>query len=146
MILQHKYFPVKLAKNKYFQQHLSTAAPAQYGSLVLQLVDCRNTKSRNPNFTVFSLPRNKKVAKLWKNRMKRTDLLKVIALSKEHLRKFCFNKSANLRRRLINRKDKFIFSLVFDLQYIVATFSLFLCLLSEVVRYLLQRKRLTEVN
>ena len=39
-----------------------------------------------------------------------------------------------------------MFNLVFDLWYIVAAFSMFLCLLSEVVSYLFYSKRPTEVN
>ena len=39
-----------------------------------------------------------------------------------------------------------ILNLVFDLEYIVAAFSMFLCLLGEVVSYLFYSKRPTEVN
>ena len=47
-----------------------------------------NTKNKNLNLTFFSLSRNTK-----------------IALCEEHFEESCFNKSANLGRRLMNSKD-----------------------------------------
>ena len=46
-----------------------------------------------------------KLPKYGKNRINRTDLPKVIALSKEHLGESCFNKSVDLGRILMNSKD-----------------------------------------
>ena len=46
----------------------------------------------------------------------------------------------------MNSKDQFVFNFVFDLWYIVAAFSMFLCLLGEVVSYLFYSKRPTEIK
>ena len=69
---------------------------------------CRNTKNKNPNLTYFSLPRNRKIDKIWENRINRTDLPKIIALCKEHFEESWFNKSVDLKRRLMNSKDEFV--------------------------------------
>ena len=61
-------------------------------------------KEQNSNLNFFGLPRDTKIAKIWKNKTNRTDLPKIKALCKEYLWESCFNKSADLRR-LINSKD-----------------------------------------
>ena len=45
---------------------------------------CHNTKDKILNLTLYSLPRNRKIAKMWKNRINCTDLPKIIALCEEH--------------------------------------------------------------
>ena len=52
----------------------------------------------------FSLPKNRKITKIWKNRINHTDLPKIIAFCKQHLGESCFNKSADLGRRLMKIK------------------------------------------
>ena len=131
--LQHRCFPVKFAKFSRTRT-LNICQRLLLWSIV--------------SLTFFSLLRNKKIAKIWKNRINRTYLPKIIliALCEEHCGRPCFKKSADLGRKLMNTKELFIFNLVFDLWYIVAAFSRFLCLLGEVLSYLFYSKRPEEVN
>ena len=62
---------------------------------------------------------------MWKKRINRTDLRKVIALCEEHFEESCFDKSIDVRRKLMNSKDEFKFDFVF--------LTLLLCLLGEVL-------------
>ena len=52
---------------------------------------------------------------MWKNRINRTDLPKIIALCEELIEEACFNKSVDLRRRLMNSNDAFMSNFIFDL-------------------------------
>ena len=74
---------------------------------------CHSTQDNNPNLTFFSLPRNGKNAKIWENRINHTDLPKIIALCEEYFQEPCFSKSVDLRRRLMNSKDEFMFNFDF---------------------------------
>ena len=64
------------------------------------------TKILTSQFLVYQ--EVEKNSKIWNNRIKCTDLLKIIALWEENFEESCFDKYVNLRRRLINRKVKFI--------------------------------------
>ena len=69
-----------------------------HGSMVSYCVgyNCCNTKNRNANLTIFSLLRNRKIVKIWKNITNHTDLPKIITLCEELFDEFSFSKSADL--------------------------------------------------
>ena len=87
-----------------------------------------------------------KLLKYEKNVINCTDLCKIIALGEEHFEQSCFDISVDLRRRLMNSKDEFMFYFVFVLLYRETVFSMLLCLLGEVISYLFYRKRPTVVK
>ena len=58
---------------------------------------CLNTKNKNVNLTFFSLPRNRKIAKIWKSRISDTDLPKITAMCEKLFEESCFSKSVDLR-------------------------------------------------
>ena len=91
-------------------------------------------KQQQSQLDLFRLLTNRKIVKVWKNK------------SRKLFEEFCFNKSVDLRKRLMNSKDEFMFKFVFDLWYKVAAFSMFLCLLVEVVSYLFYSKRPPEIK
>ena len=68
---------------------------------------CCNTKNKNPNLTFFSLLIKTKIAKIWKNRINRTDFPKIMDRWEERLEESYLNKYVDLRRRLMNSKDEF---------------------------------------
>ena len=70
----------------------------------------------------------------------------IIPLCEEHFEESCFIKSVDLKRRLVNSKDEFIFNFVFVLQHIVAAFSMLFCLLGRVVSYAFYGTQPAEVN
>ena len=105
--LQHRYFLVKFAKfsRTRILNNICQRLLLWIWFLGVIAYKCGNAKNENLNLTFFSLPRNRKIAKIWKNRINRTDLPKIIALCEEHRGESCFNKSADLGRKLMNTKD-----------------------------------------
>ena len=61
---------------------------------------CKNNQ-KNCDKTFFTLPKTKKVAEAWIERLNRKDAIpKVVVVCDEHFEDTCFDKSTELRRRL----------------------------------------------
>ena len=65
-------------------------------------VDCTNNIS-NSSVSFFKLPRDKETADIWKVKIKRKNLPKVIYLCEEHFEDSCFDKSVDMKNRLMDR-------------------------------------------
>ena len=74
-----------LFTSTYFEQHLLSCA---VWSICVVAYKYRNTKNKNLKLTFFSLPKNRK-----------------IGVCEEHFEESCFNKSVDLKRRLMKSKD-----------------------------------------
>ena len=69
---------------------------------------CDNRKTKCSTLTFFTLPKDKKLADAWITKIKTTTLPKYVYLCEEHFEEQCFDKSVDLRNKLLTGNISFV--------------------------------------
>ena len=69
-------------------------------------VNCSNQPSQNSNTSYHRLPKDEALAKVWKNKINRTQLPNQVYLCSEHFEESCFDKSWDIKQSLMSPGSK----------------------------------------